>query len=562
MDDGSLLFAIIQKLPLRLEDFIGLLDDSNISSTIRFGIMKLIPSLLLSHFDLTLDLLLVIFKHEEVPLDSFFLRKNTIFFFIEKIYEILREDYENRVSVPLINGYEEKRLRKIIQLFTLLIQKDKNLHLLVLLFNSEYFTLINSINTIDVMVFYNSVFYFRAKECLEEGSKYRGRHGRDVSSDGPAGSHGLTCSEKPLLEINRKQFDPEVPMKDSLIVNYRSFTTKYDKCSEVHVKIADNIVRYNLPMIKYSLKEHFCDCGTDIDPENPVESPKPLHLLTFLGIGFLTDTQDILSISGYLNLFKGISKSEDKVVLFKKLYNPGILKNIYNVDYELRGIELLCILNELHREINISNLDLLPKMRENNFKYVVRALEYEERIPDCMVGECKLGDCIRTRVLFLLREIVLNGRECLFYKISYLFLLKSLKLSKMKEHCCETKKEVFEVILLIENVILDNLRRNPYNFAQMLFSFEKSRSREQGEKGPDKDESELSEASGYSDEGYGEEKEENRSKLQRILNLKASSMNKGPEEPQSQKFTDDRAIESDEERQFKVGLFDDEGSEF
>lgn len=499
-DENALLFSLVHTLPLNLKEITYLVDASNSCAILEYGLMNYVPSLLLEEFSQTLHLLHKIYQND-VCVDDFFFRKETVFFFTEKAHSILRDTYSDRsknahsgtneysensmspkchidqidkeslsglvrsieeTQSELVHRYLDKDLQRIIELFTFLVKKDKNLYLLSLLFELGYFSLINCVNTREVFSFYNAIFSFKVKAKKSAAALFDVIEG-EVPVEG---AYTRTTRSMGLVEISRKQFDAEVIVNKKVLMKFRRFNEKYQSANAIHDRIAEEVGKYALPMNTVSFSTCYNDCDTEAEG-----GLKPFHFLNYQCIGFLSDIKDLPSIQGYINLMKNVAMATSKPMLFKILYKPEVVKMFKNKEFELKGIDLLYVVNELHKEIEMDFADIIYKMSESDIRFLMRSLEYSEHTP-CARGACDLEGSLHYKVLILLRDVAKTSKDELFFKISYLILLRAIKLI-LHEHQCSTKDVLLEIVETVCKIIFLNLRRNPYNFARVMFSYKK-----------------------------------------------------------------------------------------
>eukprot|EP00866_Antonospora_locustae_P000859 jgi/Antlo1/859/1970 len=490
MDDdaNALLFSLVHKLPNNIAEVTHMVNENNASLALECGLMRYVPIILLENFSSALALLHKIHQCD-VRVDEFFFRKETAFFFTERVYWILKNVYGRKedsynskaerfnvvldtepfagtkcIGNAMITEYKDNDLPKIVELFTSFIREGKNTYILDVLFDVGYFYLINCINTKEVWIFYNTIFYFKlgslsmltdnvAPKYLQVESKYT-----SIKS----GRQGL------LVEITRRQFDTEVVMNKRILMKYRKFVSKFKHIEHIYRKIASEVLQRSLPMCSISLNTLYSDCSTSEGGEK-----RPFHLLNYLGVGYLSEAKDLPGAVGYLNMLKEISNSPDKGFLFKAVYRPDVLKRFSSPEFELYGIDMLYTANELHKEIVMDCAEAIHKMNEDGVRYLMQSLEYTEHAP-CTGDVCWIESSTLYKVMHILRDTLQNNKEWLFFKISYLFLMRSAAIM-LSEHTCSASIHIMDILETLSQKILTNLKRNPYNFARMLFSYKKGK---------------------------------------------------------------------------------------
>lgn len=488
-DVNALLFSLVNKLPDNLFELTHIVNENNASLVIECGLMRYMPTLLRDNFGSALALLHKIHQ-SDVSVDEFFFRKETTFFFTERVYWILKNVYSHEkdksslkaerssaealdtepfngaesIGNAMITEYRDNDLPKIIELFTSFIRKDKNRYILDILFDVGYFYLINCVNTREVWIFYNTIFYFKlgslpvwphstASKDIQVESKYT-----SIKSS----RQGL------VVEINRRQFDAEVVMNKRIMMKYKMLVSRFKHVEHIYRKIASEVLLRSLPMCNVSLNTLYRDCNTGGDGEE-----RPLHLLNYLRVGYLSEVKDLPDVMGYLNMLKEISNSPNKEFLFKAVYRPDILKKFSSPEFELYGVDMLYTANELHKEISMGCVEAVHKVSEEGVKYLMRCLEYTEHAP-CPSNVCWLGESVLYKVMHVLKDVLQNNKEQLFFKISYLFLMRSAALM-LSEHTCSASVHIMDILEMLCQKILANLKRNPYNFARMLFGYKKGK---------------------------------------------------------------------------------------
>lgn len=565
-DANALLFSLVHQLPDNIAELTYMVNENNASLALECGLMRHVPMLLRDSFSPALALLHKVYQ-SDVHVDEFFFRKETAFFFAERVYWILkhvycREEDECPVEAPaaeplcrpkstrcaMITEYRDSDLSKIIELFTFFIREDKNRYILDVLFDVGYFYLINCVNTKEVWVFYNTIFH------LKLGSLPEWPHGVSSKDLHVESKHTRIRSSRQglLVEINRRQFDAEVVMNKRIMMRYRMFVSRFKRAEHIYRKIASEVLLRSLPMCSIAANISYSDCNTGEGGEE-----RPLHLLNYLGVGYLSEVKDLPGAVGYLNMLKEITSSPDKEFLFKAAYRPEILKRFASPEFELYGVDMLYTANELHKAISMDCAEAIYKMSEEDVRFLMRSLEYTEHGP-CSGNVCWLESSMLYKVVHILKDTLQRNKEQLFFKISYLFLLRSSALM-LSEHACSASTHIMDILETLCQKILANLKRNPYNFARMLFSYKKSKraksssakdsEKKQGSRKKSMEDSEcLSvpvEHREHSTESLSEDSDDRarKAKLKRIID---------------QKKEEERKKIGDEEYYFRLGLQDDE----
>lgn len=320
-----------------------------------------------------------------------------------------------------------------------------------ILYENGFFILLNCIFDEVITEFYDTIFENKTRTAFDS----------DITH---------FTDSKTLIEVKRKQFDNEVLFRNKVLMKYRAYKKvtinvnddifnkivesidmSFNKCKDS----ADNSFR-NMENSDSYISNNYTEHKADGSIVNDIN---PIHLFNFTNFAPLTptfinkilslDVTDFHFLRAYFNLFTTIENDKNKIFHFNKNYDSDLLKSIYthrkNTHYSSVAINLIHLINNMHKEINLDSIEIIKNGNQDDANHLISILE--------------TGNLL---VLYLIKEMKFEY----FLKPSFLILLQGIKYKVNDSH----SKEISEIIRLFQRRIVAHLKKNPYNFALMLFN--------------------------------------------------------------------------------------------